>query len=165
MFHNSVLHNEYKGLARKLYALDEFLVRVMETDDLGARLDGKAVCFAPCTANGAGGESSPAMRLLRNVKGLELAAFDASPGCCGWGGTLAARHEAMAVEMGRQRLAEIAKTGARYVISAESGCLMHLKGIHQKALAVPAGEAEPAGELEFLHLADVLVKGVEGLMS
>jgi L-lactate dehydrogenase complex protein LldE len=85
-------------------------------------------------------------RLLEKVKGVTLVDFDRPDECCGFGGTFAVTEEAVSAAMGNDKLARIEATGARYVVSTDMSCLMHLQGC--------AGRNH--GGVRFLHLAEVL---------
>jgi L-lactate dehydrogenase complex protein LldE len=160
MFHNSVLHNEYKGLQKKLFEFTDFLVNVLGVEDFGARLEGVAVYHDACTAlRGLGVHDAP-RALLRRVKGLQLVEPGTEGTCCGWGGTFAGKFEDEAAAIALTQTERLERSGARYLVSNETGCLMHLKAVLGKHKPQPAGG--PAGderEMEVLHIADVLAAG------
>jgi len=160
LFHNSVLHNEYRGLRDKLYNFSEFLVNVLGRTDFGSVYAGRAVCLDACTAGRSDDGRDPTRLLLERVSGLSL--VDAVPvlSCCGWSGTYASRNEERAVEAASRQLEGIRATGAGIVVSSEAGCLMHLKGVYEKTSAARAvagtAESGPDDGLVFMHVADVL---------
>jgi L-lactate dehydrogenase complex protein LldE len=50
MFHNSVLHNEYKQVQKNIYEFSDFMVNVLKITDIGATLNGIATYHDSCAA-------------------------------------------------------------------------------------------------------------------
>ena len=147
LFENSSVHHEMTGLQRRVYELSEFLVNVLHQEEFGAKLEGKATYHDSCAGLRECGIKSEPRRLLANVEGLELVEMNDVETCCGFGGTFAVKFEAISVAMAEQKVENALATGARYLISTDLSCLMHLQGyINQKGY-----------NLQTLHLADVLV--------
>ena len=147
LFENSSVHHEMTGLQRRVYELSEFLVNVLHREDFGAKLEGKATYHDSCAGLRECGIKAEPRRLLANVEGLELVEMNDVETCCGFGGTFAVKFEAISVAMAEQKVENALATGARYLISTDLSCLMHLQGyINQKGY-----------NLQTLHLADVLV--------
>jgi L-lactate dehydrogenase complex protein LldE len=71
--------------------------------------------------------------------------------CCGFGGGFAVKMEPLAVSMAMQKIEDASSTGADFLISTDSSCLMHLESIIRK---------NPKG-IKVMHLADVLASGWE----
>ena len=89
--------------------------------------------------------------MLKHVKGLKLVEMKDTHVCCGFGGTFSVKHEAISTAMGEQKVENALETGAEYIVSTDSSCLMHQNGIIQKQ-KLP---------LKVLHVADVLASGWE----
>ncbi len=70
------------------------------------------------------------------VKGLELVAKARPDECCGFGGSFSVFEPAASVKMGQDKVRDHASSGAQYVISADSSCLLHQKGCAER-LGVP----------------------------
>jgi L-lactate dehydrogenase complex protein LldE len=94
------------------------------------------------------GQEGVTERLLRAVAGLELVQ-PARDECCGFGGAFAVEAPEVSARMGRARLAELAATGAEWVVGTDVSCLLHLDGIRR---AAPGGARGPRP----IHLAEVL---------
>jgi L-lactate dehydrogenase complex protein LldE len=73
--------------------------------------------------------------------------------CCGFGGTFAVKFEAISIAMADQKVNHALATGAEYIISTDSSCLLHLDG-YIKAKKLP---------LKTMHIADVLASGWDSL--
>lgn len=146
MFLNSSLHHEMTGLQRRIYEFSEFLVNVLHVEDLGASLKGKATYHDSCAALRECRIREEPRKLLSHVKGLEIVEMNDVETCCGFGGTFAVKFEAISVAMGEQKVENALATGAKYLVSTDLSCLMHLQGyITQKGY-----------DLKTLHIADVL---------
>jgi len=66
--------------------------------------------------------------LLEKVDGISISDFDRHDECCGFGGTFAVTEEAVSAAMGNDKLERIGASGARYIVSGDMSCLMHLQG-------------------------------------
>ncbi|HEY4025484.1 MAG TPA: (Fe-S)-binding protein [Candidatus Dormibacteraeota bacterium] len=87
--------------------------------------------------------------LLEKVRGVSIVDYDRHDECCGFGGTFAVTEEAVSAAIGNDKLERIGATGARYIVSPDMSCLMHLQGCAHRNRE----------DLHFLHLAQVLNGG------
>jgi len=149
LFDNSSVHNQVKGLQKRIFELSEFLTEVLKTDNLGARLEGKATYHDSCSALRECGVKEGPRKLLSNVKGLELVEMQDVETCCGFGGTFSVKFESISVAMADQKVNNALSTGADYLISTDLSCLMHMEGYVKKK----------GHQLKVMHLADVLASG------
>src|SRR5882724_6938606 len=146
LFDNSSHHNEVKDLQKRTFELSEFLVNVLQVDDLGASLLGKATYHDSCAGLRECKIKKEPRQLLSKVKGLELVEMNDVETCCGFGGTFAVKFESISTSMADQKVTNALATGAEYIISTDLSCLLHIDGyIRYKGLS-----------LKTLHLADVL---------
>jgi len=151
LFDNSSRHNDVKNLGVRTMEFTEFLTRVMHVEKLGAVLEGKATYHDSCAALRECSIKAGPRKLLENVKGLELVEMEDVETCCGFGGTFAVKFEPISIAMAEQKVNHALATGARYIISTDMSCLMHLEGyIRHKGI-----------NLKALHMADVLANGWE----
>ena len=146
LFDNSSHHNEVKDLQKRTFELSEFLVNVLQVDDFGAALPGKATYHDSCAGLRECKIKKEPRQLLSKVKGLELVEMADVETCCGFGGTFAVKFEAISTAMADQKVTNALATGAQYIISTDHSCLMHIDGyIRFKGV-----------KLKTMHLADVL---------
>ena len=138
-----------KGLQEKVFELSDFLINVLKIDDLGASLNGKATYHHSCAALRECKLKQEPLQLLSKVKGLELIELPEEETCCGFGGTFAVKFEGISTAMGDQKMDNVKKTGAEFLISTDMSCLMHINGVAEKS-SIP---------VKALHLADVLASG------
>jgi L-lactate dehydrogenase complex protein LldE len=148
MFDNSAIHIENRQLQNKIYEFTDYLVNVLRMEDFGAEMNARATIHDSCAALREYGVKDEMRILLRNVKGLEIIEMKDTDVCCGFGGTFAVKHEAIATAMAEQKVENALETGAEYIISTDSSCLMHIQGYIDRN-KIP---------LKTMHIADVLVQ-------
>jgi L-lactate dehydrogenase complex protein LldE len=91
-----------------------------------------------------------APRRLLERSGAELVALPRPDLCCGFGGTFSVRQPEVSIAMADDKLSGAAACGADALVSADPGCLMHLRG-----RAAWLGDATPV-----VHLATALAHGI-----
>ncbi|MDZ7740431.1 MAG: (Fe-S)-binding protein [Bacteroidota bacterium] len=149
LFHNSSLHNEYRQLVRNIYEFSDFMVNVLKVEDLGATFEAKVTYHDSCAALREYGIKEEPRKLLSKVKSLELIEMKDTDVCCGFGGTFSIKHEPIATAMAEQKVENALATGAEYIVSTDSSCLMHQEGYIKKHKL----------KMKTIHLADVLASG------
>ena len=136
------------SLGAKTYELSQFLIHVLKKEDVGARFSGRVTYHDSCHGLRGLGIVDEPRRLLRAVRGLELAELEASDRCCGFGGTFSVKMAEISVAMLRDKIETIRRTGARYVIGLDSSCLMQIAGLlHRQKVPI-----------ETMHLAELLAR-------
>jgi L-lactate dehydrogenase complex protein LldE len=140
---------EVCALGERTWELSSFLVNKLGVTDLGAAFPGRATFHDGCHGLRELRVRSEPRALLQRVRGLELVEMKSNETCCGFGGTFAVKFPMISTAMGEAKCAAIAETGADWVISLDSSCLMHLQGMFDKRRT----------PLRSLHLAEVLASG------
>jgi L-lactate dehydrogenase complex protein LldE len=149
IFDNSSFHNDVKDLQKRTFEFSEFMVNVLQVENVGAKLNGKATYHDSCAGLRECRIKQEPRKLLAQVKGLELAEMNDVETCCGFGGTFAVKFEPISISMADQKVTNAMATGAEYIISTDMSCLMHIDGyIRHKDV-----------KLQTMHLADVLASG------
>ncbi len=87
--------------------------------------------------------------LLKHVQGLQLVQADREDECCGFGGSFCVTDQAVSSKMGLDRASDFLRHGAEYITSADSSCLLQLKGIIDR-------QQMP---MKVLHIAQILNGG------
>jgi L-lactate dehydrogenase complex protein LldE len=151
MFHNSVLHNQYRQVQKNIHEFSDFLVNVLKITDLGAVMNGVAVFHDSCAGLREYGIKREPRLLLSKVRGLELREMRDCETCCGFGGMFSTKYENIAVSMAEQKVAAAEEAGAEYFISTDLSCLLHLDGYIKKNNK----------SIKVMHLVDVLATGWE----
>ena len=151
MFHNSVLHNEFKQIKKNIFEFSDFLVNVLKITNLGATLKGVATYHDSCSALREYGIKREPRTLLEKVRGLELREMKDTEVCCGFGGTFSAKFEPIAVGMVEQKVNNALEVKADYIVSTDMSCLLHIDSYIKKHKHT----------MKVMHIADVLASGWE----
>jgi L-lactate dehydrogenase complex protein LldE len=148
LFHGHSLEAEAKSLAAKTYEFSDFLVRKLGVLDVGARFPGRATFHDGCHGLRELGLKKAPRQLLERVRELELVEMKEAETCCGFGGTFAVKFPMISTAMGEVKCASIAESGADFVISNDSSCLMQIRGVLERQ----------GQRVKTLHLAEVLAQ-------
>jgi L-lactate dehydrogenase complex protein LldE len=135
-----------KQVAARTWEFSDFLVSKLGVTDLGAKFPHKVTFHDGCHGLRELGVKQPPRTLLGKVQGLQLVEMSEAETCCGFGGTFAAKFPMISTAMGEVKCASAAETGAEYIVSNDSSCLMHIQGLL----------ARQSNPLKTIHLAEVL---------
>jgi glycolate oxidase iron-sulfur subunit len=118
-------HKQREAFAAKVRDINEFL------DELGlvtppGEIRATATYHDACHLVHAQKVREQPRRLLSKIPGLRLVELPESELCCGAAGTYNLTEPEMADRLGRRKLENIRKTGARLVITANAGCLLQI---------------------------------------
>lgn len=133
-------------LADKTYEFTQFLVNVLQVENVGAKLTGKATYHPSCHMTRLLGASEEPKKLLNQVEGLEMIPLPNAHNCCGFGGTFSVKMGDISEQMVDEKVNSAMATEADYLIGADCGCLMNI-----------GGRAERVGKpIRVMHIAQVL---------
>ena len=90
--------------------------------------------------------------LLSRLKNVEVLPLKYEEECCGFGGTFSVKEAEISDAMARSKIADIQNSGAKYVVSGDSGCLLNIDGTMRKM----------GLNIKGIHLYDFLLKRIEG---
>lgn len=139
-----------KQLGKRMYDITDFLVNALKITDLGASFPEKVTIHDSCSALREYGLKNEPRILLSNVKGIEIIELEDRETCCGFGGTFSMKHTAISTAMVEQKVKFALETGAKYITSTESSCLMNITSYIQKN-NVP---------LQPIHIVDILANSL-----
>ncbi|WP_432356995.1 (Fe-S)-binding protein [Sporosarcina sp. UB5] len=117
-----------KDLANKSYEITQFLVDVLGITDVGSTFKGRVTYHPSCHMTRILGVKDQPIKLLQNVKGVELIELPLAEDCCGFGGTFAVKNSDISSEMVKEKSRHVSETGADYLIGGDMGCLMNIGG-------------------------------------
>jgi L-lactate dehydrogenase complex protein LldE len=137
-----------KVLAGKCYEFSDFLVNKLGVTDLGARFRAKVTFHDGCHGLRELGIKKAPRQLLANVRELQLVEMSDAETCCGFGGTFATKFPMISTAMGEVKCASAFETGADYIVSNDSSCLMHVQGLLSRQ----------GSKVKTIHLAEVLAQ-------
>jgi L-lactate dehydrogenase complex protein LldE len=146
----SAHEKDVEALSAITHELGQFLVQVLGVTDVGARFPGKAVLHKSCHSLRELHSRTEVRQLLDCVRDLEMLELADDEECCGFGGAFSVKMPEISTAMGDVKVSSILKSGAEWVISGDSSCLLHIGGILQKR------ELKP----RTIHFAEVLASGL-----
>lgn len=133
-----------KELSEKSFEFSDFLVRKLGVTNVGARFPATVTFHDGCHGLRELKSKAPARALLARVRDLKLVEMKEAETCCGFGGTFAAKFPMISTAMGEVKCSSVEATGAEYVVSNDSSCLMHIQGLasreHRKLKAIHLAE-------------------------
>jgi len=142
--------DQAQELSEKTYEFSEFLIHVIQVDDLGTCYKGKVTYHDSCQVLRGLGISSEPRQLIRKVRNLEFVEMERPDLCCGFGGFFSFKFPHIAEAMVEEKVKNIRATGVEAVVGYEISCLMNIGG-YLKHRGIP---------VRALHLADLLAHGI-----
>lgn len=130
----------------RVLELSEFLVDVLGVEDVGARYPHRVTYHPTCHSLRMLGVGDRPLRLLRQVREIELVELPQAESCCGFGGTFALKNSDVSEAMLVDKTAAIVSTGAAAVTAGDASCLMHIGG----------GLSRQGTGVRTVHLAEIL---------
>ncbi len=124
----AMVHDQYASLAAstgdtalqaavaevssRVWELSRFLTECLEVEDVGAYFPHRVPYHPPCHSLRLERVGDAPLRLLRNVRGIELVELPEATTCCGFGGTFAVKNPETSAAMLADKLACVQRTGA-----------------------------------------------------
>ncbi|HSK55123.1 MAG TPA: (Fe-S)-binding protein [Jiangellales bacterium] len=135
-----------RDVAARTYELSELLVDVLGVEDVGAYYPHRVTYHPTCHSLRMLRVGDRPLRLLRHVRGLDLAELPEAETCCGFGGTFALKNRDVSTAMLADKMRHVLATGAEVCTAGDSSCLMHIGG----------GLSRLQAGVRAVHLAEVL---------
>jgi L-lactate dehydrogenase complex protein LldE len=153
------MRTKAEALAARTFEFAEFLVKVLRVDLAAMRVRwppnaGHVTYHYSCHLRGLG-LTDEAVRLLRQIEGLEFVPLEGAEQCCGFGGTFATKYPEISGAMVRDKVAAIRGSGAATVVSSEPGCTMNMSGACRREGCAAAFKSLPEVLAEALGLMDM----------
>lgn len=131
----AMLHHHLDRLTDPTPAEQDLVARTYEFSqyvaafgaDLRLRLETTVTYHDSCHMTRMLGERGSPREVLRRIEGLRLVEAPDHDTCCGFGGTFAAKFPEVSVAMADTKLGNADDTGADMLVSADPGCLTHLR--------------------------------------
>ncbi len=147
LFAGTPLEKDARALSARTYEFSQFLVDRLGVTDVGACFNARVTYHDGCHSLREMNIRDAPRRLLAQVKGLELVEMKQVV-CCGFGGTFSAKFPMISTAMGEVKCASAAETGADYIVSSDSSCLMHIQGLLDRQ----------GKTMRTIHLAELLAR-------
>lgn len=151
LFHGRPEEAGARELAGKTFEFVEFLTRVLKVDLRQYSLpERRSFTFHyNCHLRGLGIHEE-SIQLLQQLGNVEFRPMDKADQCCGFGGTFAMKYPEISGAIVRDKVACIARSGARTTLSNDAGCTMNIAGMLHRA-GIPG---------EVTHIALVLAEAM-----
>jgi L-lactate dehydrogenase complex protein LldE len=144
--HDHLLLKRVKDLASRTFELSEFLVKKLGLEDVGAYYPHRVTYHPTCHAMRVLEVGDAPLKLLRNVRGLQLVPLEDANQCCGFGGTFAVKNAETSTAMLADKMRHINNSRAEVCTAGDNSCLMHIGGgLHRLQTGVRT-----------VHLAEIL---------
>ncbi len=129
-----------------VYELSELLVDVLGVTDVGAYYPHRVTYHPTCHSLRMLRVGDRPLRLLREVRGIDLVELPRAEECCGFGGTFAMKNADVSAAMLADKMRHVLDTGAEVCTAGDTSCLMHIGG----------GLARQRAGVRVTHLAEIL---------
>ncbi len=140
------LVEEVERLLPKVFEFSEFLTKRLGLDDVGAYYPHKVTYHASCHGLRNLNLGDGPLRLLRQVRGINLVELSGVEQCCGFGGTFAVKNADVSIAMLAEKTTAVLNTDAEVCTACDNSCLMHIGGaLHRQNTGVRT-----------IHLAEIL---------
>jgi L-lactate dehydrogenase complex protein LldE len=144
---DAVTRAKAEAMARKVLEFSEFVAQVAGGGTIGVSSAGTTLTYHDsCHLLRGLGVSEEPRRLLRRVEGARYVEMQGADRCCGFGGTFSVKLPEISRAILREKMKQIAATGAEVVVADDCGCIMQMRG----------GLARQGSGAQVLHLAQVL---------
>jgi L-lactate dehydrogenase complex protein LldE len=142
------LAREIRILQPRVFELSEFLVHKLHIEDVGAYFPHRVTYHPTCHSLRVLRVGDAPLRLLRAVRGIDVAPLPDADQCCGFGGTFAIKNADTSMAMLGDKLRAVRDTRAEVCVAADNSCLMHINGaLHRQRAGIRT-----------MHLAEILAQ-------
>lgn len=142
-------------LAGRTFELSEFLVDRLGVTDVDAYYPQRVTYHPTCHSLRLLRVGDKPLRLLRNVRGLDLVELPQAETCCGFGGTFAVKNSEVSAAMLADKISAISATRAEVCSAGDASCLMHIGG----------GMSRLGNGVRTVHLAEILASTEDSYVS
>jgi len=137
-------------LAPRVYEFSQYLVDVLQVEDVGGAYAGKVAYHESCRVLRGLGVSEQPKKLIRAVKGGELVPMQGAEVCCGFGGEFSTNYPEISEALVSEKAANYIASGADVLVACDPGCLLNIGGyLHRHHPDKPA-----------LHIASFLAEAI-----
>jgi len=118
-----------ESVSTKIFELSQYLVDVLEIEDVGASFKGKITFHESCHLLRNLGVSEQPRKLIANVRDIQLIELKDAEKCCGFGGTFSVKYPDISSAILSEKVDNIVATGADAVVGCDISCLMNIQGM------------------------------------
>jgi L-lactate dehydrogenase complex protein LldE len=115
-------------VADRVVELSELLVDRLGVEDVGATFAHRVAYHPTCHSLRVTRVGDAPLRLLRQVRALELLELEDATECCGFGGTFAVKNADTSSAMLADKCRRIVQSGAEFCTAVDGSCLLQIGG-------------------------------------
>jgi L-lactate dehydrogenase complex protein LldE len=115
-------------LAPRMFELSQYLVDVLQVENVGASFAGKVAYHESCHILRGLGVSEQPKKLIKAVPGTQLVPLNAAESCCGFGGEFANDFPDISDSMVKDKVENYLSSSADLLLLCEPGCLLNIGG-------------------------------------
>jgi L-lactate dehydrogenase complex protein LldE len=130
----------------RVVELSELLVHRLGMEDVGAAFPHRVAYHPTCHSLRVTRVGDAPLRLLRQVRGLELVELAGAEECCGFGGTFAVKNAETSSAILADKCASVEDSGADFCTALDGSCLLQIGG----------GLSRRGSRPRVIHLAEIL---------
>lgn len=153
LFKDDKDYEKVKAFSSRVIELSQYLNDVLKVnlEDKGEPI--KITWHSNCHALRVQKSIEASKSLINKLKNVELVPLEFEEECCGFGGTFSVKEPEISDAMARAKIDDIQKTGVKYVVSGDGGCLLNIRGTMSRMNL----------DIKGIHLYDFLLKRVQGV--
>lgn len=153
LFKGTEYAQKAKEFASRVYELGEYLDKYLnvEYQDRGEQV--AITWHTNCHALRVKKTIDSSKNLLKRFKNVDIVELEHEEECCGFGGTFSVKEHDISYALTSKKIEDIEKTGVKYLVSGDGGCLLSISGTLEKF-----GKTD----IKVVHLYDFLLKRLEG---
>lgn len=140
------LERDATAAAARTYELSEFIVDVLGVTDVGAYFPHRVTYHPTCHSVRIAKVGDRPLRLLKEVRGIDLIDLPKAEECCGFGGTFSVKNPDVSIAMASDKARHVRTTGAEYLVAGDHACLMNIGGVLHRGRS----------GVKTIHLAEIL---------
>jgi L-lactate dehydrogenase complex protein LldE len=125
---DAALVRDVAQVAPRVQDLATFLTGTLNLTDVGAYFPHRVTYHPTCHSLRMMHVGDAPLRLLRDVRGIDLVDLPDAETCCGFGGTFAVKNPDVSAAMCADKVAAIRQSRAEVVCAGDNSCLMHIGG-------------------------------------
>lgn len=139
------------ALAEKTHELTSFLSDIAGVPGASVVWPAAVTYHDGCSGLRELGIKQQPRKLLQAVHGLELREMTEADACCGFGGLFCVKYPDISNRIAATKTRDIAATGADYVVTGDTGCLLQIQGkLHRDGSTI-----------QVVHVAEILAGSLE----
>lgn len=152
LFEGDENYNLISEFSSKIIELSVYLDKVLNVsyEDKGEPLD--VTWHSNCHALRVAKSVDSSKNLIRKLRNVNLIELERESECCGFGGTFSVKEPEISNAMVLSKIKDIEKTGCKYVITGDGGCLANIGGTLSRN----------SKDVRAVHLYDFLAKRLSG---